>query len=212
VIPATAEQPPQQATPATALAPAAPASPQAATAALTLTIQAGSKASYAVREQLAGRDFPSDAVGATDRVTGALAFDAEDNLIPGLSKLVVDLRGLASDDTRRDNYVRNNTLQTSRYSSAEFVPRTLSGLGLPFPSLGQASFQISGDMTIRGVTRPLTLDVQAAFNGKNITGVATASFTFADFEITKPRVFLVLSVEDAIKLKVEFTLTADASA
>jgi hypothetical protein len=56
------------------------------------------------------------------------------------------------------------------------------------------------------VTRPTTWNVTARFNGNQITGSATTAFTFADFELTQPRVPVLLSVADTIRLEYDFTL------
>src|SRR5688500_19685329 len=81
-----------------------------------------SEARYRIREQLAGVNFPNDAVGATRAVEGGIAFDAQGRVVSAQSRFTVDLRTLTSDHPRRDNYVRRNTLETERYPSAVFVP------------------------------------------------------------------------------------------
>src|SRR5262245_42030908 len=73
-----------------------------------------SEVRYRVREQLVGLSFLKDAAGATNAVEGAIAFDAQGRLVPGESRFMVDLRTLRSDESRRDNYVRRNTLETDR--------------------------------------------------------------------------------------------------
>jgi hypothetical protein len=42
--------------------------------------------------------------------------------------------------------------------------------------------------------------------GQELVGAATTSFTFADFGMTVPHVFTVLSVEDHIQLELDFHL------
>jgi len=53
-----------------------------------------SEARYRVREQLAGLNFPSDAVGATRAIEGSIAFDTEGRVISRDSRFSVDLRTL----------------------------------------------------------------------------------------------------------------------
>ena len=91
-----------------------------------------SEARYRVREQLAGINFPSDAVGTTNAVEGRISLDAQGHVLTNDSRLTVDLRRLQSDKDRRDNYIRRNTLETDRYPMAVFVPTEVRGL--PFPS------------------------------------------------------------------------------
>ena len=199
---ATPDSPPQQ-PPETA----APTSqPDAGAGGVTLEIADGSEARYRVKEQLAFLDFPNDAVGVTQDVEGKLvlgpdgAVSAEDSLIR------VDLSTLQSDEDRRDNYVRNRTLGTGQYPHTDFVPATISGLQWPLPSTGEASFSITGDMTIRDVTREVTWETVAQFSDAVITGTATTNFTFDEFDLNVPSVAVVLSVENNIRLEIDLVL------
>jgi polyisoprenoid-binding protein YceI len=164
------------------------------------------EARYLVREQLARLDFPNDAVGRTSQVTGGIALDAAGNVVPGESRFVISMAALESDSDRRDNFIRRNTLQTDAHPNAVFVPRSFAGLPFPLPESGTLEFRMTGDLTIRGVTRPATWDVVARVDRGALRGDARTSFTFADFDITKPRVASVLSVADDIRLEYSFFL------
>lgn len=172
----------------------------------------GNEARYRVREQLARVDFPNDAVGATSDVTGGIVIDTDGKIVREGSKFVVDLRRLASDRDRRDRYVQRRTLQTDQFPTVELVPTALRGLPSPLPTSGAASFELVGDLTIHGVTRPTTWQVKAQFDGGHITGTATTGFTFEDFGLTKPRVSIVLSVADSIHLEYDFNLVPSTAA
>lgn len=166
----------------------------------------GNQVSYRVREQLANRSFPTDAVGTTTSVTGKLALGADGQPVAGASQFSVDLTNLRSDSGGRDRYVRQNTLQTDQFPSAVFTPKAVQGISSPLPTSGKVTFQLSGDLTIHGVTKPTTWDVTAEVNGQEITGAATTTFTFSDFGMQAPRAFVVLSVEDKIQLGYDFHL------
>src|SRR5688500_9467520 len=161
----------------------------------------GNEARYRVREQLAGIDLPSDAVGKTTAVTGGIVVDANGAVVKDQSKFTIDLNTLVSDADRRDNYLRRNTLQTAEHAHALFVASELKGLGFRLAQSGDVTFQMSGDLTLRGVTRPVTWDVTAKVSNGSIQGEAKTKFTFAQFELTKPSVRSVLSVEDEIRLE-----------
>ncbi len=171
-----------------------------------LEVAPGTEARYRVREQLAGVDFPNDAVGVTQQVQGVIILDEDNGIVSAESRLVVDLRALKSDDRRRDRYLQRSTIDTARYPVAEFVPRDVLGLPAPLPRSGTAQFQLVGDLTIHGVSRPLTWEVSASFTEQVIAGRAATSFQFGHFDMTIPRVFLVLSVDDRIQLEIDFFL------
>lgn len=166
----------------------------------------GNEARYFVREQLAGVNFPNDAIGVTKSMTGAIVVDGAGHIVPGDSKIVVNVTELKSDRDRRDGYVQRRTLETEKFPTVELVPREIRGLPSPLPDSGRASFDLLGDLTIKGVTRPTTWRVNASFRGKEIRGSASTGFTFDDFQMTKPSVSVVLSVADSIHLEYDFTL------
>lgn len=166
----------------------------------------GNEARYRVREQLAGFDLPNDAVGKTAAVTGALVLDDKGVIVAPASEFVIDLSTLTSDQARRDNYLRRNTLRTAEHPRAVFVPTAAQGLTFPLPTAGEATFQLTGNLTLRGVTRPVTWDVRAQFASGAVTGVAHTKFTFTEFQIEKPRLARVLSVDDDIRLEYSFRL------
>jgi polyisoprenoid-binding protein YceI len=161
---------------------------------------------YRVREQLARISFPTDAVGSTKAVTGTIVANSDGSIVSAESKFQVDLSTLKSDENQRDNFIKMNTLQTNRYQYAVFVPTKVEGLTLPPPTSGDVAFKLIGDLTIRGVTKQVTWDVTGTVNGNEAKGMATTSFTFDYFNLSKPNVFTVLSVEDTIKLEMDIHL------
>jgi polyisoprenoid-binding protein YceI len=166
----------------------------------------GTEVRYRVREQLAGLNFPNDAVGTTGAVEGAVAFDAQGRVVRGDSKFTVDLRTLRSDEGRRDNYLRRNTLETERFPTVTFVPSEARRLPFPLPSTGSVPFELVGDLTVKDVTRRVTWEATASFDGSRVTIRARTAFRFGDFGLPIPRVSVVLSVEDDIKLEADLSL------
>jgi polyisoprenoid-binding protein YceI len=165
-----------------------------------------SEVRYRVREQLVGLSFPNDAVGATRAIEGGIAFDAQGRLLSPESRVTVDLRTLRSDEPRRDNYLRRNTLETERFPTVVFVPTEARGLPVPLPAAGTADFELVGDLTIRETTRPATWQATATFDGPSVTVRAKTAFRFADYGLRIPRVSVVLGVEDDIRLEADLTL------
>jgi polyisoprenoid-binding protein YceI len=181
----------------------------AATAATTTykVVASGTKADYRVREQLVRLSAPSDAVGTTTGVTGSIVLGPDGKIVSDQSKLAIDLTTLQSDSNMRDGFVGNNTLNLSQYPTATFVPTSITGLSAPLPTSGQQSFQLTGNLTIHGVTKPATFAVTSQVSGNDVTGVATTDFKFEDFGMTSPHAGAVLSVVDDVKLEITLHLT-----
>jgi len=168
----------------------------------------GTQARYRVREQLAELSFPSDAIGKTSAVTGSVVINPDGSLVPDQSKFVVDVTTLVSDKGQRDRFVQRNLLETSQYSTAEFDMTSVSGLASPLPTTpGPVNFQLSGNLTAHGVTKPATWAVTGQIlSSTEMTGTATTSFKFEDYNIQQPSVPVVLSVVDKITLEIDFHL------
>jgi polyisoprenoid-binding protein YceI len=174
---------------------------------LTLVLAAdGNEARYRVREQLANLDFPNDAVGVTSAVTGQLVLDAEGRVVPAASTFVIDVTTLKSDKERRDGYLQRRTLETEQYPTVTLAPTALRGLPWPLPASGAFSFELEGDLTIKSVTRSVRWQVNATAEDGGFSGTAATSFPFEAFELTQPKVSIVLSVENEIKLEYDFRL------
>jgi polyisoprenoid-binding protein YceI len=188
--------------------PSGPSQPQTATPLRFSIVPEATEARFRVREQLAGMQLPNDAVGTTRAVQGTIVFGPSGEIVREQSKVIVDLNSLRTDQPMRDAFIKQNTLQTQRYPTAEFVPHTAQGLPWPLPASGEAAFQLIGELTIHGVTRTVTWDVRARFTGQEVRGIATTSVTFGDFGMTQPRVARVLSIEDNIRLELEFAMLA----
>jgi polyisoprenoid-binding protein YceI len=177
--------------------------PTPPTAGAHLEIIDGS-ATYSVTEQFVGINFPNDAVGSSSAVAGTLVI-APDGSIPPGSKLTIDLRNLKSDQEQRDNYVKSRTLETDKYSFAEFVPTKIQGLPVLIPTQGQTGFELTGNLTIHGVAKEVTFQGIATFGrDSTVAGRAKTSFTFTTFGLTKPSIGRLASVDDKINLEVVF--------
>src|SRR5688572_12126075 len=182
------------------------ASAQAAEVVRYTIVAERSEARYRIREQLAGLNFPNDAVGTTRAIEGGIALDAQGRIVAGQSRFTVDLRTLTSDQPRRDGYVRRNTLETERHPMAVFVPTDVRGLGVPLPQSGTATFELTGDFTVRTVTRRTTWQATATFSGAEVDVRARTAFRFPDLGLQIPRVASVLSVDDNIRLELDLIL------
>jgi polyisoprenoid-binding protein YceI len=162
-----------------------------------------------VREQLARVEFPSDAIGRTTALTGTLVLEPNGTIVREESRFTVDLTTLKSNSDRRDNYIHRRTLETETHPSAVFVPTAFVGMPDTLPATGDLVLQLTGDLTIHGVTKPVTWTVTARAENGTYRGSATTGFRFDYFEMAIPRVASVLSVVDTIVLEYDFRLVPE---
>ena len=167
----------------------------------TYALTSDSVARYISEEELAGQGA-NTAIGETSTIIGNLYFDADGNPM-ACSRVDVDLRTLESDESRRDNFLRGNTLQTDTYPIATFVVTSVEGLDGALANGQETTFYLVGNLTMHGVTKQIRWEVTATLDGDNLTGKASTEFDMADFSIEEPVVGPVLSVDSTIKLEID---------
>ena len=166
----------------------------------------GNAARYRVREQLVGHDLPNDAIGETKLLAGSISFDSGGKVIPQASRFTLAAGSFVSDKDRRDGFVRGRLLEADQYPTILLVPTEVRGVSLPLPKSGSAPIEMTADLIVRGVSRPTIWKGTAQFEPGRIVGSAATAFTFADIQLDQPRVPVLLSVADTIRLEIDFNL------
>jgi polyisoprenoid-binding protein YceI len=64
----------------------------------------------------------------------------------------------------------------------------------------EITFQVSGDLTIRDVMKPVTFDVKMVGNGDTITGEATTTILMSDYGFGPISIAGILNTEDEVKV------------
>ncbi len=190
--------------------PAQAADPTAGEMVIYQINQDGSEARFNIFEELRGA--PKDVIGTTNQIAGQVAVNLNDLSTAQVGEILINARALTTDDSRRNQAIRNRILFTDQYEFIRFQPTQISGLsGSAAP--GQTfTFQISGDLTIKDVTRPIVFDVTAQVeSAERISGLAKATISRADFNLIVPSVPFVANVGDNILLEISFVLTPVAS-
>jgi polyisoprenoid-binding protein YceI len=142
-------------------------------------------------------------------VAGQLAVDVQDLSETQVGVIQVNARTLTTDNDRRNGAIRNFILNTDQYEFITFTPTSITGLsGAAQP--GQSfTFQMMGDLTLRDVTRSVTLNVTAqGVSATQITGTATATVNRGDFNLTIPSVRNVANVGEEVTLQIDFVANA----
>lgn len=152
----------------------------------------GSFVGYRVQEKLASIGA-NTAVGRTPDVSGSLT-------LQGTTLTAVDitakLTSLKSDDARRDGQLSRQGIQTGQYPEATFKLTEPLDLGT-LPADGQSvSVTAKGELTLHGVTKSVEIPIKATRSGDVIGVTGSLEIVFADYGITPPSSFMVLTIED----------------
>lgn len=161
---------------------------------------------YRVDEVLSGVNVT--AVGRSNEIAGDLVIDGTTADI----SVTVEVATIESDDSRRDSQFRGRIMNTAEFPSATFATTSPIDFGsAPAPG-EQVTTSVAGDLTLKGVTRPVTFEVTAeassAANGDRIGVLGSIPVDFVDYGIDNPS-FGTISVEDDALL--EFVLVFERS-
>jgi polyisoprenoid-binding protein YceI len=144
------------------------------------------------------------AVGVTHSVKGEINADLSNPPASSLGVIEVDISQLASDSDRRDNFIRNNGLQSSKFPVARFVPNKIDALPVSYQAGQTYTFKVSGDLTIKDITKPVTFDVTASLQENVLSGTATTKVLMSDYGVGPISLAGILKTEDEVKLSLKF--------
>ncbi len=158
---------------------------------------------YRVNENLA-QVGSATAVGRTPKVSGSLTFAGS---TVTAATITADLTALQSDKSMRDGQLRQQALETDQYPTATFT--LTAPLQLPTtPADGQPlTVTAQGNLTLHGVTKGVSIPLQAELSGNVVTVVGSLPITFADYSMSPPHSMMVLAVDDhgTMELQLHFT-------
>jgi polyisoprenoid-binding protein YceI len=158
---------------------------------------------YRVREQFSFLPAPTDAVGRTTAVTGSLT-------VSGLRITAVsvkaDMTQLRSDKPMRDQRMQTMGLETDRFPTATFTLTSPISFSKRPPAGTIVHVAAHGNLTLHGVTRSVSIPLQARWSDDQIQVVGSLPILFADYGITPPSIGPV-TVQDhgTVELALVFT-------
>lgn len=170
----------------------------------TWTVQDGgdTAAGFRITETFANGLADHVAVGRSPDVTGSITIDGT-QVTKG--DFTVDLTGLTFSDTpgglsvaNRANAMRSRGLETSTFPDATFELTQPIDFGTAPTSGETVTAKATGDLTIHGVTKEVTFEVEAKVVGDTIR-VATADpvpVALADYDIEAPTGGPVAEIDD----------------
>jgi polyisoprenoid-binding protein YceI len=143
-------------------------------------ISSGSVAGYRIPEVLFGQK--TEAVGRTEKVTGSITIAGSN--VPAAT-FTVDMASVQSDDGRRDGQYRG-LVGTSQFPTSTFTLTKPIALGAAPAAGRRVTANASGDLTLRGVTKPVTVEVQAEMVDGKVRVAGSIPVTFASFGVPNP--------------------------
>jgi polyisoprenoid-binding protein YceI len=161
-----------------------------------------SKATYKVAENFINQGNQYHlAEGTTGDVNGEITINRTDPSKSTIGEIKVDISKLQSDSGRRDDMIRSDWLESSKYPVATFKTKRLEGMPTtPYVDGTELKFKIIGDMTIHNTTKEISFDATAKIVNGVLTGTAIAKFNMTDFGFDPPSILGILKAENAVEL------------
>ena len=142
---------------------------------------ADSTLGYRVQEVLGGIDV--EGAGRTSDVTGSLTIAGNQATA---AEFTVQMGSITSDSDRRDGQFRGRIMSVDEFPTATFVLTAPIDFGA-VPAEGESlTATATGDLTLRGVTRSVTFDVEAKLEGGRIGVLGSIPILFSDYSIPDP--------------------------
>ena len=143
----------------------------------------GSEVGYRVSEVLFGID--TEGVGRTEDVTGSVTLI---DTTMTEAEFTVDVASMKSDDGRRDGQFRGRIMETQTFPTASFTLTSPIDLGVTATEGATLDTTISGELTMHGVTNPVSFEIAAKIEGNRLGVIGTIPITFIDYDIVDPSI------------------------
>ncbi len=168
-------------------------------------VAAESKAQFEIDETL--NDKPVRVVGVTDQISGEVLFNASNPADSMLGEIRINARTLKTDNERRNGALSRLILKSDKdeFEYITFKPTAVTGMPASLAVGASAPVKITGDLTVRGVTKSVTFDTTLKYdNNSTLSGMAQTKVKYADFGLTIPKLSFLAWVDDAVTLKLQF--------
>ena len=172
-------------------------------------LPAESHVSYRVNETLIFENNRLNvAIGTTNAIQGDATIDRTNPRNSKIGTITVDISQFKSDSERRDNAIRSRWLESRRFPTATFTPTSVQGLPDTYTDGHELSLQVTGQLKVRDVTKPVTFAVTLKLDGIVLTGTATTLIKMTEFGFDPPSIFGMLRAENDVRLELRFAARA----
>jgi len=173
----------------------------------TWTLAAGTEqapvfAGYRIQEIYGGDTLKRDAVGRSTAVKSSVTIQGTEVTE---ATITVDTTKLASNQARRDNFIKDQALETNTIPEATFELTEPIELGTLPKAGAKVTVETQGKLTLHAVTQDVTITIEARWNGGDVIDLTgSLPITLADYAISAPDIPGLIKVDD--KGTMEFQL------
>jgi polyisoprenoid-binding protein YceI len=151
--------------------------------------------------------FPAGtAIGRTNQIAGNILVDFDTPSKSRLGAIRINLRTLQTDSSERDQSIRCCVLLSAQdeHEFTDFIPTSLVGLPDQVIPDQPIMFQVVGDLTLRGIKKPVTFDVTLTVTARDLRGTAKATINRSDFNLIDDEHLVEHGVAQPVTLEFDF--------
>lgn len=160
---------------------------------------------YRVEETFLQQVTRGTAVGVTRAVEGEIRMDPARLQEMEVSPVRVDISQFKSDQSRRDERIRRQWLESARYPIAQFVVTSVEGLPEQYRVGEAVPVRVHGELTVRETTRPVTWEGVLTLEDGLLKGELETEILMTDFGFEPPSILGVLRADNEVHLIFNFT-------
>lgn len=153
---------------------------------------------FTMNELLNGKPFL--VIGTTTQIVGDIA--VKDGKIQ-IGELAINAKTFVTDSPRRDGAIARFILKAETVGN-EFITfkPSLNDFVGSIESGKQVNFNLSGDLTVSSITKPVIFKVIATVTDEQIIGTATVTIKRSDFNLKIPNLSFIANVDDEFPVTV----------
>ncbi len=162
-----------------------------------------SSVEFSIGEILNGKDFT--AKGMTNKISGDISFSKKDDSSVDVSikNILVDARDFKTDSENRDKAISGFILRSKNNENFNFIKFTPDESIVNMTPGVKKNFELSGDLTISGITKKATFNLALIFGEDTLSGEANTKIKRSDFDLKVPSVPFVAEVNDEFNVDVK---------
>jgi len=150
---------------------------------------------------------PSDAVGRTSQITGGATITGSAGALTiSAASFTVNVESLTSDQSMRDSHIQTLGLESAQFPHATFVLSSPVTLPTNATSGAEISVSLRGALTIHGVTKTVSIPVQARLTGSQIEVVGAITFPWGEFGMQAPNIGGFVTVDGTATMEFDLFL------
>jgi polyisoprenoid-binding protein YceI len=162
-----------------------------------------SSVTYAVDENLMGQTAHR-AKGSTSGIAGDLAINASNPSASRVGQIVINVEQLHSDNNGRDAQIRQRYLVSEDNPLATFAETGLSGLPPMITEGHRYHFDLTGKLTVKTTTAPVTWKVDATLTNGQLDATAIATVKMSTFGVGPINLAGLVTTSDNVGLTFKF--------